>query len=242
MSSTTNPVPAYDHAKYELRRNLLRWMLDKIAFKLLAKIDRVEGLENIPQRGAGIVVINHIAFIDSMVAMTVMPRNVVPLAKIEVFKYPVWGIFPWIWNVIPVDRERMDREAIRRSLQVLAAGEVLLMAPEGTRSPSMQQAKEGLAYLGYKGNAALIPMAIDGTPGYPSLSPRPRHQGGAVIKIGKALRYRDLGPRPGRDQLRLMTDEVMYQIAALLPESRRGVYTDLSRASMETIEHLPPEA
>jgi hypothetical protein len=45
-------------------------------------------------------------------------------------------------------------------------------------------------------------------------------------------------PRPGRDDLRKMTDEAMYILAGLLPPHRRGVYADLSNATQETIEWL----
>jgi hypothetical protein len=33
-----------------------------------------------------------------------------------------------------------------------------------------------------------------------------------------------------------MTDEAMYLLAAMLPEARRGVYSDLANASEDTIQ------
>ena len=49
---------------------------------------------------------------------------------------------------------------------------------------------------------------------------------------------RALVSAPGREMLRLMTDEAMYILAAMLPEYRRGVYSDLSLATRETIEWI----
>jgi 1-acyl-sn-glycerol-3-phosphate acyltransferase len=50
--------------------------------------------------------INHIAFVDPIVVLHIVPRNIVPMAKIEVYDYPLVGIFPRLWNVIPVRRLR----------------------------------------------------------------------------------------------------------------------------------------
>ncbi len=228
----------YNHQRLEGRRNLLRWMIDNIGFRFLARVDHVEGVENFPMEGPAIVVINHIAFVDPVVVLAVLPRNVVPLAKIEVYRVPFFGIFPWLWQVIPVRREAIDRQALRKALAVLKAGEVLLMAPEGTRSPSMGRAKEGLAFLAYRTGAAIVPVAVDGTKGFPTLSRARLRQPGAVIRIGKPFHFKPKPKRPDRDQMRKMTDEAMYVVAGMLPEHRRGVYADLENATTDTLQFI----
>ncbi|NIP43465.1 MAG: hypothetical protein GWN61_16645, partial [candidate division Zixibacteria bacterium] len=65
----------------------------------------------------------------------------VPLAKIEVYDLPFVGLFPKIWGVIPIRRDEVDRRAVQRSLAVLRAGEIILVAPEGTRNESLQTGK-----------------------------------------------------------------------------------------------------
>jgi 1-acyl-sn-glycerol-3-phosphate acyltransferase len=228
----------YNHQQLEGRRNMLRWMIDNIGFRFLARVDNVEGVENFPMEGPAIVVINHIAFVDPVVVLAVLPRNVVPLAKIEVYRVPLFGIFPWLWQVIPVRRETIDRQALRKALAVLRAGEVLLMAPEGTRSPSMGRAKEGLAFLAYRTGATIVPVAVDGTKGFPTLNPERLRAPGAVIRIGKPFRFKHTGKRPDREQMRKMTDEAMYVVAGMLPEHRRGVYANLQNATTDTIEFI----
>jgi 1-acyl-sn-glycerol-3-phosphate acyltransferase len=204
---------------------------------LLAKLDKVEGQENVPREGPAILMINHIAFIDPIVVLNVTPRNIVPLAKIEVYDYPVVGIFPKLWGVIPVRREEVDRRAVQQVLDVLRAGEIVLVAPEGTRSPSLTEGKEGDAFHGSRSGVPIVPVAIDGTEGYPALRfTGAWRRGGAVVKFGRPFRYRSDTHRPGRSELRLMTDEAMYILAEMLPPHRRGVYSDLSNASQETIE------
>ena len=72
-----------------------------VGFTILAKVERVDGLENVPADGPAIMMMNHIAFIDPLVMVHIAPRNIVPLAKEEAYKIPVVGIFPWLWGGDP---------------------------------------------------------------------------------------------------------------------------------------------
>jgi 1-acyl-sn-glycerol-3-phosphate acyltransferase len=229
---------SYHHEHYQGRRRVLRWLLTHIGFRLLAKLERVEGLENFPATGPAILMMNHIAFIDPIVVLGSLPRNIIPMAKAEVFRYPVWGIFPWIWHVIPVRRGDIDRRALRMAFDVLEAGEVLLLAPEGTRNPELQRGKEGVAYIGYRSGVPIVPVAVEGTSGFPTLDPKRWREPGGVVRLGRPFHFIQVGGRLSRDRLRLMTDEAMYVLARMLPEYRRGVYADLDEASEGTIEFL----
>jgi 1-acyl-sn-glycerol-3-phosphate acyltransferase len=149
------------------------------------------------------------------------------------------GWIPRLWGVIPVNREAMDRQAIRKALQVLEAGEMVLLAPEGTRSPQLQQAREGVAYLASRSGAPVVPVAIDGTEGFPALRFTRRWAGpGAVVRFGQPFRFRQELSRPNRQQLRQMTDEAMFILARMLPAHRRGVYAAADQAALETIERV----
>ncbi len=227
----------YNHADWELRRRFCRFLLKTIGFTLLAKVDEVQGIENIPKQGPGILMINHIAFIDPIVVVHVAPRLIVPLAKIEVYQYPFVGLFPRLWGVIPVRREEFDRRAVQQVLAVLRAGEIVLVAPEGTRGPRLSRGKEGVAYLASRSGAPVIPVAIEGTPGFPAFRfSRRWKQPGAQVRFGRPFYFKQQPRLPGRDELRKMTDEAMYILAAMLPEHRRGYYADLGRATQDTIE------
>ena len=227
---------SYRHNRWEFRRRFLRFLIQNIGFNLLAKIDHVIGVENIPVVGSGIIMINHVAFIDSIVTLNCVPRNIVPMAKIEVYDYPFIGIFPRMWGVIPVRREEVDRQAIRQALDVLRAGELILMAPEGTRGPQLQQGKVGVAYIASRSGAPVIPVAITGTPGFPALRFSARwREPGASVRFGRPFSFRSDLKHPSRDLLRQMTDEAMYVLASMLPEKQRGVYSDLTKATQETI-------
>lgn len=232
-------ISKYDHSSREPVRQILRFLVRTLGFTMLAKLDHVEGLDNVPTSGPAILMINHIAFIDPIVVLHVVPRNIVPLAKIEVYSYPIVGIFPHLWGVIPVRREEVDRRAVQQVQQVLKAGEIVLVAPEGTRSPSLTQGKEGVAYLAVRSSAPIIPVAIDGTIGFPALRfTRAWRQSGAVVKFGRPFRFKPEHKRPDRETLRKMTDEAMYILSGALPPHRRGIYADLSKATQETIDWL----
>jgi 1-acyl-sn-glycerol-3-phosphate acyltransferase len=229
-------VGGYDHKKWEYPRRFFRFLLRTVG-SLLFKVDRVNGLEYIPQEGPVVLMMNHIAFVDPIVVLHVMPRLIVPLGKIEAFRYPVIGLIPRLWGAIPVHRGEVDRRTLRSALEVLEAGEILLLAPEGTRSPSLQKGLVGVAYLAGRSGVPIIPVTLQNTAGYPSFPILPRwREPGASVSFGRPFRYKEPYRRPKRKQLRQMTEEAMYILAAMLPEYQRGVYADLGKATEETIE------
>jgi 1-acyl-sn-glycerol-3-phosphate acyltransferase len=203
------------------------------------RIESVDGLENVPADGPAILMMNHIAFVDPLVLVHTTPRDIVPLAKTEAYNYPLVGIFPKIWGVIPVERQGIDRKAVQQALAVLSAGEILLVAPEGTRYDALTAPKEGAAYLASRSGAPIIPVALEHTRGFPTLPFTSRWRApGAEVHYGRPFRVR-AGYRKARGPgLKQVLDESMFVLAGMLPKNRRGEYADLSRATMDTIEWL----
>ncbi len=229
--------PSYDPLEWRFRRWLCRFLLREIAFKTIARVDQVSGFENLPKQGPAILMMNHIAFVDPIVLVHTTPRDVVPLAKAEAYRYPIFGIFPYLWGAIPVQRDGLDREAVRAALQVLQAGELLLVAPEGTRNAALSEPRQGAAYLAARSGAPIVPVALEGTEGFPTAPFSSRwRQPGARVYYGPPFRVRPSFLRARGADLDRVAKEAMYALAAILPEHRRGSYADLSLASMETIE------
>jgi 1-acyl-sn-glycerol-3-phosphate acyltransferase len=192
--------------------------------RLLIKLDGVIGLENVPIEGPAILMINHIAFVDPIVVLGCLPRNIVPMAKIEAYHYPIIGVFPSLWAAIPVRRGEGDRRALRLAMEVLEAGEIVLVAPEGTRSPALQSGKEGVAFLAYHTDTAVFPFGWRGR--------------GATVQFGRPFRFKRLSQRPDRARLRTMTDEAMCVLARMLPPERRGIYHAAEAARLGTIDFV----
>jgi 1-acyl-sn-glycerol-3-phosphate acyltransferase len=237
IKSETVVQSGYQHGDWETRRRFFRFLLKVIGFNFLAKIDCVEGVENVPMDGPALIMMNHIAFVDSLIVLHIMPRNIIPLAKAEVYDYPLIGFIPKMWGVIPVHREEIDRRAVQQAFEVLDAGEMVLVAPEGTRGKALGRGKEGIAYLASRSGVPVVPVAIRGTPGFPALRPFGAWKtAGAHVRIGKPFCYKAEYRKARRDDLARMTDEAMYILASMLPEQLRGVYHDLALAKQETIE------
>lgn len=231
--------PDYNHAEWENKRNFLRWLLRVIGIPLMIRIDSVEGVENVPVEGNAILMMNHVSFIDPFIVADPLPRNIVALAKVEVYDYPVIGIIPKLLGVIPVKREEVDRQAVQSCLEVLKAGEIILLAPEGTRGPALRQGLEGVAYLASRSNAPVVPVALDNTEGFPALRYSKRwRQAGCRVRFGQPFRFKKDLRRAKAQALRQMTDEAMYVLASMLPEHRGGYYSDLSKATQDTFEWL----
>ena len=195
-----------------------------IAFRIGLDL-QVSGVENIPATGPLIVAINHSSFIDPLLVGVFMPRDVVMMSKSENFALPFWGpIVKW-YGAFAIQRGEVDREAIRKALEVLRNGEVLLMAPEGTRSMDgqLQPGHDGLALIATRTRAPILPFAIAGA--RPASSNLRRLRRTRVrVNIGKPFTLEPTTAKPSRAELAALTNQVMIQLARLLPVDQRGVY------------------
>ena len=124
-----------------------------------------------------------------------------------------------------------DVEAFRLATRILEAGYVLLVFPEGTRSPTgeLQEAKDGLAMLAMRTDAAIVPIGINNSDavwpkGRKLPLPFPRRT--VTVRIGEPFRVADVVPAGAdrRAAKTLATTAIMGRIAALLDPRHRGVY------------------
>jgi 1-acyl-sn-glycerol-3-phosphate acyltransferase len=242
---TTTDSSSYVHPiverqeRYNLRRRILRdFLLRPIGFGLLVK-PYIENREAFPAAGPAIVVMNHIAGIDPfVVTAAVTGRFLVPMSKIENYDHLITRLIAYSWGAYPVRRGEVDRQALMSTLAILEQGWPVLIAPEGTRRPALDEAKEGMVYIATKANAPIVPVGVDGTDQFPASLKRLR-RAPVTIRFGQAFRLRTGGQtRLPRDIMHQMTRETMYQLAALLPEHRRGVYHDLSQMTTDYLEFV----
>jgi 1-acyl-sn-glycerol-3-phosphate acyltransferase len=199
-----------------------------------------QGWENIPRTGPVIMMINHVAFLDPVILTGMMPRSLVSMAKVEA--YEDWLVGPLLrsFDSIPVNRGAADLSALRRVLDALEAGLAVLIAPEGHRSETggMGEAHEGIAFVAYRARVPIVPVGISGTPEF-------KHRYWKMQKTHVTYRfgqpfYLDTGgERATTEMLKVMTNEAMYQLAALLPPEQRGLYEDLDKATVKHIRFAP---
>jgi 1-acyl-sn-glycerol-3-phosphate acyltransferase len=136
----------------------------------------------------------------------------------------------------------MDLTAIRTSLQVLEQGHGLLMAPEGTRSRThtLQKGLDGVAWLALRSKAPIVPVAHSGQERLGHYLKRLRRAPLRMV-FGEPFFLRPAEGLNRKQQLSLMTAELMYRLAVLLPAQYRGIYSDVENATSRTIVPYHPE-
>jgi 1-acyl-sn-glycerol-3-phosphate acyltransferase len=200
---------------------------------------RAWGVKNVPRRGPVILASNHLSFSDHFFGPFPVPRKVTYLGKSEYFtgrglKGLISRAFFTGVGVIPLDRAGgpASERAIRTGLQVLAAGKVLGIYPEGTRSPTgkLYRGRTGVARMILEGNVPVIPVAmIDTEKAMPigTRIPKVRRIG---IVIGEPLDFsRFAGLESDRFILRAITDEIMVELARLSGQEYVDVYASTLR-------------
>jgi 1-acyl-sn-glycerol-3-phosphate acyltransferase len=199
---------------------------------------RVEGdVAGIPDTGPVILASNHVSNLDGVVLgawlVPVIARRIHWLGKKEMFDWPVVGWVARNGGVHPVDRGGADVEAFRLAQRILDEGHLLLIFPEGTRSPDgrLQQARDGLAMLALRTGAPIVPIGVAGSdrvwPRGQKL-PRPRPGTRVTVRVGSPFRLADELPADldRRTAKARATELIMRRIAALLPPRQRGAYGD----------------
>ena len=131
----------------------------------------VEGLENLPEHGA-LLCPNHSSNWDPVLLGLRLPVNyrLHAMAKEELFKNPILGWIIRKLGAFPVSRGNNDIQAVKTAIQVLKAGDNLLIFPEGTVVRNgvgyidglPAHAKSGVAMIGVRTGAKLIPVFMDG--------------------------------------------------------------------------------
>jgi 1-acyl-sn-glycerol-3-phosphate acyltransferase len=149
-------------AKHPDRGFLIAALVVKPVMRTWFRI-RLEGGENIPKAGPVILASNHRSNMDPVLLASAVKRPVAFMAKAELFVGPLGWIMRWIGQ-FPVRRGGIDREALRRTDEVLARGSTLGLFPEGTRGDGRFSAVHpGLAYIVVRQRCPVLPVAIFGT-------------------------------------------------------------------------------
>jgi 1-acyl-sn-glycerol-3-phosphate acyltransferase len=220
--------------EYQITRN--ERFVNAIFYRLFHTFVRVDTdeLEQIPTEGPLILLTNHINFLEGPIVYTDLqhrqPRNLTGFAKVEFWDNPFTAFLFDTWEAIPLKRGEADLSAIKDAVTRIKEGAIFAMAPEGTRShdAKLLRAHSGIAMLGYMSGAPILPFAGYGHENYASDWKRLRRPP-YRLKLGKPFRLDAGGKRIKGEMRQEMADEIMYQLAALLPEQYRGEYANLAQ-------------
>jgi 1-acyl-sn-glycerol-3-phosphate acyltransferase len=201
----------------------------RLILNTIASIEMV-GFDNLPVNQGCVIAANHIGRLDAALAYYVLDRPDIIMVVAE--KYGKYAFFRWlvkITNGMFIDRYNADIKAIRETLRRLQQGQILTIAPEGTRSKSgnLIEAKPGGIYLAWKAGVPILPVAITGTEDA-VVKDRLRHLKRLNIRVVAGPSF-TLPSVKGMDRDALMqqyTGVVMRRIAVLLPPDRQGFYAE----------------
>jgi 1-acyl-sn-glycerol-3-phosphate acyltransferase len=202
------------------------------------------GRKNVPRRGPVILVSNHLSFSDHFFGPLPLRRKVVFLAKSEYFTGTgVKGLLTKAFfsgvGQIPIDRAGGDasERALKSGLRVLAAGSVLGIYPEGTRSPDgrLYKGKTGVARLALESRAPVVPCAMIGTFEFlPPGSFRPQLKIRPGVIFGPPMQFsRYYGKEDDRAALRAVTDEIIAEIQKLSGQEYVPLYAADVKAQLQ---------
>jgi 1-acyl-sn-glycerol-3-phosphate acyltransferase len=202
------PVYGFSHALVEI--------IYQICFR-----GDIAGLENLPGQGGYIVAANHASLLDPPIVGLYVPHQVRFFARQTLWKP---GIAAW-WldavGCIPVDRDGgRDVAALRGVLHALKDERVVILFPEGTRSPDgrLQAPKPGIGFIACHSRAPVVPARIFGS--YEAFGRGGRLRLGSPVTVtyGRPLMPADYDdPAAGRDRSQRAAQRIMDAIAALEP-------------------------
>ena len=131
----------------------------------------VEGLENVPEHGA-LLCPNHSSNWDPLLVVLRLPINyrVHIMAKQELFRFKPLGWALRHVGAFPVSRGDNDIQAVKTAIQAIKSGDNLMIFPEGTvirngigyKDGLPAHAKAGVAVIGVRTGATMIPVFVDG--------------------------------------------------------------------------------
>ena len=207
-------------------RGLMRFMTRTF----LVGLFKVEGLENVPRQGPLVVCANHFATLDPPMVPAFLPRaDTWNMAKSEYFRKPVMRWIFTRYHAFPVVRHSADRAALRRAFDLLKAGEVLIIYPEGTRVESGELAtpEPGAGFIAQKAGCPVLPVALTGTRECLPKGARWPRRVPVTLRFGEPFLLPQRRPNGERISHEEASDAIMLAIAELLPPENRGRYRDV---------------
>jgi 1-acyl-sn-glycerol-3-phosphate acyltransferase len=178
---------------------------------------QVRGMENVPRKGAAVIVSNHLSLLDPFVVSYGANRLVSFMGKEELFRMPLLGEVMRKLGSFPVDRSQRDPTSMKIALTILKEGELLGMFPEGTRSTTgdMNELRAGAARLAARTRVPIVPVAVINTNGAmpPGKLLRPARIG---VRYGKPFELTELYDKPkDAEALERALETIKQHIAAL---------------------------
>ena len=136
----------------------------KVLFKVLFH-PTIKGVENIPKNENYVLAGNHTKWLDPIMLIAIIPKQVHFLAKDSLFKGITKPIVKGV-GAIPVNRKIHDHQALESAIDTLKEKKVICIFPEGTinreKKTKTLPFKIGAVKMAYETNTKIIPFVITG--------------------------------------------------------------------------------
>jgi 1-acyl-sn-glycerol-3-phosphate acyltransferase len=213
----------------------MNWLINfiiRVYTRITCRIDAPD-LQSVPMQGPLIVITNHTGQIEvPLLFAHLQPRKMTGWAKVEAWDNKFLNWVFGVWGIIPVRRGEADMHALKAALRALEKGYIFGIAPEGTRNRNgiLIRAQPGTVTLALHTGAPVLPVAHWG--GEKLMKNLKRFKRTDFhIRLGQPFKVDTQGVKVTAEIRQQIVDEMMYEVAKLLPEEYRGVYSDLSKAT-----------
>jgi len=223
----------------EFRRAAVSFFLKRV-LNIICKIDCREFVNALSQNKPLLVIFNHVNFLEVPILVAhSYPKYVTGLVKSETWDNPIFAFLFNTYNAIPIDRHGAFQEAFKKARDAINNGFFMCIAPEGTRSKDgvLGKGKPGIIQLAFEADVPILPVA---------------HHGGERVwenmkrfkrtpfffKAGRPFRIKFDGKPPSKEEREEILTEVMGQMASLLPEKMRGVYSGQAERGCKYLDFI----
>lgn len=191
--------------------------------KLLGRVE-IRGADHVPSTGAFVLAPVHRSNIDFALASLVTPRRMRYMAKDSVWKSKPLGAFVSFLGGFPVHRGAADRDALHTCIDVIDAGDPLVMFPEGTRrsGPVVEDLFDGPVYVAAKTGVPIVPVGIGGSEAMMPKGAKLLKPSKLVLVVGEPLQppAPSEGGRTSRRAVKSTTDALRAELQKLFDDAQ----------------------
>ena len=208
----------YTNNQFWTPRPIYRWghRLTNLFCKTVGRLE-AHGVAHIPREGGVLLISNHVSFLDPVIIGSAANREIHFMARSTAFDIPGLGKLISVYNAYPVNRGAPDLGALRKTISLLQAGNVVLMFPEGTRSVdgTLGKARDGACFIAHRAGVPTLPVF---------------HSGAERVLPRNSKRLR-------RSKLRVIFGEPL-ELTTEAFETRREMYQHMGNQMMAAIADL----
>lgn len=137
------------------------WLLSRFVYRV-----RIFDVANLPEEGSGLLVANHVSWVDGVLLLLSSSRNIRMVAYADYVNSRWTGWLARLFGIIPIrsgDGPRALLHSLNTAREALQAGELVCIFAEGqiTRNGQLQRFERGLLKILKGTDAPVIPVFLD---------------------------------------------------------------------------------